>query len=662
MTPTPRLLAAIAAALVLQLAAAQAETGLDHDLKVSLDPESRALRVEDRFTVEPGAPIALRLAPWLDVIEARVDGEPVPATRTGELVRLAAPASRAREVALLLEGSVPALPAPETEDAPAVPLADAMADPQGSYLPDYANWMADRGEALIRYRLTLEVPAPYRAVANGRLIEDGLEGGIYRAVFAAEEPAERPSILAGPYAIAERLEEGLRIRTYFHPEAAPLADAYLESAAGFLARYADEIGAYPFADFHIVSAPLPVGLGLPGMTYVSRRILPLPFMRGRSLAHEILHSWWGNGVRIDHATGNWAEGLTAYMADYALAEDASDQAAREMRLAWLQNFAALPAALDLPVVRFAGKRKDASQVVGYDKVAFIFHMLKRELGEAAFADGLRRFWREMRFEVAAWSDLQRAFETASGRDLEGFFDQWLRRAGAPRVELLEAARAVQASGHRLTLRLRQGSPPYRIRLPLVIETAGGASRQDVVLEEPEQSFELAVAGRPTAVRIDPDFEAFRRLLPGESPPIFRDVTLAPDTLLVVPTEDAEVAGIARRLAGRMLQREPRFHTGSLPDQPALVIGMTADIDDLLGPSGSALEIAGQGTARAWVEQRENGPPRLLVAADDLDALAALQRPLPHYRRHSYVVFEGSKATAKGLWPVPASPLSRVFGD
>ena len=42
--------------------------------------------------------------------------------------------------------------------------------------------------------------------------------------------------------------------------------------------------------------PLPVGLGFPGLTYVSDKILHLPFMQGRSLAHEIAHNWWGNAV------------------------------------------------------------------------------------------------------------------------------------------------------------------------------------------------------------------------------------------------------------------------------------------------------------------------------------------------------------------------------
>ena len=62
------------------------------------------------------------------------------------------------------------------------------------------------------------------------------------------------------------------------------------------------IGAYPHRTFHIVAGPLPVGLGFAGLTYISQRILHLPFMQTRSLAHEIAHSWWGNAVGVDYRT------------------------------------------------------------------------------------------------------------------------------------------------------------------------------------------------------------------------------------------------------------------------------------------------------------------------------------------------------------------------
>jgi hypothetical protein len=634
-----------------------------HEISVRLDPAERQLRVEQHFMVDAGAAVAFELAPWLELVEARVDAVRVAVRREGRRLTVAGPAAESRRVALVLRGVIPELPPAEAraESRGAVSAAD------GSYLPGYSGWMADTGEDRIRYRLSVEVPRPYRAVATGRLLEERLDGEVYRATFWAVTPSEPPSIFAGPYEVRERLEDGLRIRTYLHPELAGLADDYLKASAEYIRHYAEEIGPYPYADFHVVSAPLPVGLGFPNLTYVGRRVLPLPFMRGRSLAHEVVHNWWGNGVAVDHARGNWAEGLTTYMADYALARRRGPEAAREMRLSWLRNFAALPPERDIPVARFTSKRHDAAQVVGYDKVAFVFHMLRHELGEADFGAGLRRFWEDQRFGVAGWADLQRAFQQTSGRDLAWFFDQWVRRAGIPRIELVEARREGAEGDFQVAVTVRQGRPHYRSRLPVVIDTLVGSLRSDVVLERQEQEFRIPAQWKPLAVRIDPDFETFRRLLPGESPPIFRDVTLSDETVLALPTRDPEMARVARRLARRLLQRDPAVYEGdlrNLPAAPVLVIGAAEDIEGLraLSVTVQALDLAGTSTARAWIERRDGGMPRLFVAADAARSLEAVLRPLPHYRNQSYVVFEGAKVTRKGLWPARASPLSYSFGD
>jgi hypothetical protein len=657
----------LAAFLLIPLVTGPAFAGtspaVSHEIRVHLDPASRELRVEDEFTVDAVGAIEFELAPWLRLVEARVNARRAEARRTGRRVTIPLLAEGSRQVELVLQGAVPELP---TADARAASTG-AVADAEGSYLPGYSDWMANTGEDRIRYRLTVEVPQPYRAVATGRLMEERLDGEIYRASFAADTPIEPPSIFAGPYVIQERLEDNLRIRTYFHPELAALAEDYLKVSANYLRRYAEQIGPYPYTDFHIVSAPLPVGLGFPNLTYVGRRVLPLPFMRGRSLAHEILHNWWANGVAVDYASGNWAEGLTTYMADYALARERSSEAAREMRLGWLRNFAALPPERDIPVDRFTSKQHDAAQVVGYDKVAFVFHMLKRELGEAAFGAGLRGFWKDHGSRVARWSDLQSAFQHAAGRDLSWFFNQWLRRAGATEVELVEAGRGGGEGDYRVTIKLRQKPPLYRIRLPVVIETPAGSRRGEVVLDKREQEFEIPSEHRPLSVRIDPDFDTFRRLLPGESPPIFRDVTLSDETVLVLPTRDPDMTRIARRLARRLLQREPSLYEGGLrdpPKTPVLVVGAAKDIEDFRALTGldEALDFADMGTARAWTERRPGSAPWLFVAADSAESLEAVLRPLPHYRNQSYVVFEGAKLTKKGLWPASGSPLSHRFSD
>jgi len=651
------LVAAVAAAPGL---AAAAEAPVRHAIDAKLDPDSRSLEVRDVLTVHGRATLEFRLAPWIEIEDTRLDGQPAETVAIAGGWSLRLPDTGVHNVALRLRGTIPPLP---PEGGRGVSLS-AASGREGAYLPGYAGWFPLTADDWTAYRLTVTVPVPHRAVATGRLEEEAAEGEANRAVFAADWPAEAPALFAGPYTVEERHENGIRIRTYFHEDLAGLSDAYLNDSARYLSRFSKEIGPYPFSDFHIISAPLPVGLGFPNLTYIGRTVLPLPFVRGRSLAHEILHNWWGNGVAIDYASGNWAEGLTTYMADYALAAEEGAGRAEEMRLAWLRDYAALPGDRDTPVTAFAGKRHDAGQVVGYNKVAFIFHMLRQELGDTAFAAGLRLFWRQQKFHIAGWADLRAAFEAESDRDLGWFFDEWLERVGAPRLTLGEVAASEEGGRHSVNLTLRQDAPPYRLGVPVVIETEAGEAHRRITMDRAEITASVMLPGKPTAVRVDPGHDLFRRLLPGEAPPILRDVTLAADTATFVVTTDEGAQQVARQLAARLLDTPPRFEPGkpsNLSHTPILIVGLTFQVEEYLADAGLGRvpdSLAGRGSARVWTARTDGGLPVLVVAADDVEGLKALLRPLPHYGGKSYLVFQGRRAVETGVWPVRDSPLSR----
>lgn len=628
-------------------AATAAEPAPDR-AEVRLEPDSG--RVEGRATLRPtGGALVFRLAPELAIVEARAGGRPLPIEVRDGSWTVRAPAGT--PVALRYAGKLPTVP---TEDSP-------FLGPEGGFLPGGSGWLPETGADL---ELTLDVPEPHAAVATGRLAEEERAGGRYRARFLPEPGAAPVSAFVGTYAIAERWRDGVRLRTYFHPEDAPLADLYLARTAAYLGRFDRVIGPYPFSGFSIVAGPLPVGLGFPGLTYVARAILPLPFMQTRSLAHEILHSWWGGAVRVDYATGNWAEGLTTYLADYGLAEDEGEAAAAAMRLSWLRDFAALPPARDRPLRAFVARDHDAAQVVGYGKAAFVFHMLRREVGEDAFAAALRRFHAAHRFGRAGWDDLRASFEAEAGRDLGWFFAQWLERAGAPRLELAETARS--ADGRSVSLLLRQAEPTYRLAVPVTVETADGPVERAVVLAAREARAEIDAGDRALAVAVDPAHHLFRALAPGEAPPILRDVTLAEEVAVLVAGDEPEAAARARELAARLVDR-PRFLTA--PDElraadiPRLVVGLAGAVDAALAaaslpPVPAAL--AGRGTARAWTAPDLPAPPLLAVAAEDAAALEALARPLPHHRRESFLVFEGGRVVERGTWPARGGALARRF--
>lgn len=618
------------------------------DLDLRLDPATRAFAATARLVDDK--PLAgFALAPGFEITALTVDGRPAKAeattTRDGRRwLRLPAGTQRA-------EIAYRATLAPlRTLDHRQVLQARApTADPDGSFLPAASGWYPDPGE-LFSYRVALALPAGQKGLTPGELVHEHDAADGYRAEFRFPQPADGIDLMAGPYVVGERsltLAGGrtIRLRTWFHPELAELAAGYLDDSARYVERYDRLIGDYPFALFSVVSSPTPTGFGMPSLTYLGRDVLRLPFIRATSLGHEVLHNWWGNGVYPDWAKGNWSEGLTTFLADYAYKEDEGEAAALDMRLGWLRDLAALPPESDGALRDFTSRRHGISSIVGYNKAAMLFLMLRDEIGADAFARGLRRFWREHRFRVAGWAELEAAFAHEAGRPLRDFFRQWVERAGAPSIRLAAAERR----GGALAVTLAQ-TGDYALNVPLRLVFADRVETRRVPLAKARETFALADAGAAQAVELDPDYRLWRRVEPAALPAILRETFVAPRATLQLVDDDPALQAAARSLAARLLEAGKQ---GETADAPRLIVGSAPAIDAWLADRGLPPRPAnarGRGTAQAWAGRDASGTPYAVVSGQDAAALRALERGLPHYGRQSWIVFDGGRAADRGIWP------------
>ncbi|MEM9442170.1 MAG: M1 family aminopeptidase [Pseudomonadota bacterium] len=647
--------------VIMTASMARADNAIHHEIDLILEPDSGRLDITDRVSVSGRKHLAIKLAAGLTLSEITVDGKAVDAELEKGVSWIILPSEGSHRIDIAYGGSLEPSP-------PGRGLSPLMADGH-AFLPYGIGWLINAGaeDDRVTYRMSLDVPSSFRAVATGKLVSEQESNGRYRAVFTAETPTEPPSIFAGKFVIDEREHRGRRLRTYFPAERRDLASAYLDQASGYIEVFENMIGTYPYDGFSIVAAPLPVGLGFPGATYISSQILHMPFMLTRSLAHEILHNWWANGVFVDYSKGNWAEGLTTFMADYGLAEAEGIDSAWQMRLGWLRDYAALPEERDRPITAFRSKGHDADQVIGYNKVAMVFHMLRNQIGDEAFGAGLKHFWEAHRFRTASWSDLQKSFEDSSSLSLEQFFRPWLTKSGAPALSLDKATLSEQNGSFRLDLELTSDSVDYDMQVPIQIETASGNTERRVRIADGKGKASLDFDEKPLSIGVDQRHDIFRQLAADEAPPILRDVTLDADTLTVIAVNGSDdIEAVAKELATRTLDTGIQLagrDNDAIANSPLMLVGLTEELRPILAKAGINSvpnTLAGRGTARSWVASREGAPPALIVEANDGDALAALLRPLPHYGRQSYLVFDGRRVTDKGVWTTGDNALTRRF--
>lgn len=629
-----------------------------YTITARLAPASGTLDAAARIVLPAGETVALRMDGAHRIESMQLDGRPLSAARDGGQWRIelaAATRDRQLELRWQIRAQAPDSAARhrDTLTAFAPQIGEA-----GSFLPAGGAWYPlpydSAGPLLHRYALTVDLPATQRALAAGDLTQDTLRDGRRSQRFEARQDGEGADLMAGPWqqttrALRARDGRTLTLVTLFHPELAAEAEGYLDAAAQALTQFEARFGDYPYSRFSIASSPTPTGFGMAGLTYLGIDVLRLPFIRHTSLPHEIAHNWWGNGVHLAPDSGNWSEGLTTFVADYAQREAQGDDAARTLRLDWLRGLSALAPAAHDSLAGFGGRTHDASQAIGYHKAALLFLMLRDTLGSATFDRALRTFWSTHRHRRAGWDDLRRAFEQASGRDLRRFFAEWVEGRGLaePRLD------AVRPGADSVTLTLAQPAPPHLPGLPLHLrDPDSGALRiETLTVDRPQQSFTLPLKGC-AELAVDPDFRTARRLRPGEAPPILREATLDGTlALTVLDGGDARVSAAADALVGDWLDTPPpRLAADVAPGRTArMVIGRSADLDRWLARHGLPARPR-DGDVVAWAVRSAAGGTLALVAARDADALTGARRALPHYGQQGWVVIDGGRASARGQWP------------
>ncbi|ADC63399.1 peptidase M28 [Allochromatium vinosum DSM 180] len=561
--------------------------------------------------------------------------------------------------------------------------------PAGVFLDGGSGWYPRIPDSHQSFSLDVRLPEGWSAITQGTGTTDPATG---QSHWSESQPQDDIYLIAGRFHAYHQRTAGVQAeaQVYLREPDTALAKRYLDATLDYLALYSDLIGPYPFAKFALVENFWESGYGMPSFTLLGPRVIRLPFILQTSYPHEILHNWWGNGVYVDYESGNWSEGLTNYLADYWLMERAGRGV--EGRRDMLKSFADyVRRGRDFPLAEFVQRHGADSQAIGYNKGAMVFHMLRRELGDETFIQGLRRFYADNRFRAAGYADLRRAFERVSGRNLGAFFAAWVERAGAPHLALEDVETRSTPEGYRISGRIRQTQPepPFPLSLPVAIDLDSGQSViERIVSRERETRFDIALRSAPVRLRIDPDFEVFRALAPGELPVTLSNLFGADQGLILIPADapDALRSGY-RRLAETWRAGHPDWRVAEdrefdhLPDdRPIWLLGwenrhlatfardaaefsLTLDIQRLAlsqasEPSFVNTDLAPE-TDSAVLTRRIEDRPVAWLATRDPGALPALARKLPHYGQYSYLIFNGPEAInrLKGQWPSGDSALS-----
>jgi hypothetical protein len=518
-------------------AAATAPALPHYQLDAAITPESRELDVQLELRLPEGSggqPLEFLLAASLEVVESSpaatrlpddgtrtftgINGSATAITASGRAARYRVQlAPGERSIRLRYRGRVDfGFDTPGQEYARGFSETAGTINEKGVYLAGSTLWYPWLGETLFTFDLSATAPQGWQLISPGSGTAGDGNAARNLARWTLRTPVDELHIVGGPLTRYARQAGAVTAEVYLRKADDALAAKYLESTARNLEMYRTLIGPYPYDKFALVENFWETGYGMPSFTLLGSQIIRFPFILTSSYPHEVLHNWWGNGVFVDYASGNWCEGLTAYLADHLYKEQTGQSAEyRRDTLKKYRDF--VKEARDFPLNEFRSRHSPATEAVGYGKALMTFHMLRQRVGDDAYVRGLQRFYREQRGRRAGFEDLARAHGAAAQQDLAPFMAQWVRRAGAP--ELRATNVTVTADGTvRGELRQIQKDAPFALEVPMVLRTEAGVETFKVTSNEAVTRFEFKAKSAALGLEVDPEFDLFRLLDARETAP------------------------------------------------------------------------------------------------------------------------------------------------
>lgn len=518
--------------MVFLAAIAEAEETLPiYDLSVSFDIKNNLLKGTAHITFQEDSEKIISTGN-LKIISVRFNGQPLEPEIKGVIFKL----SRKGKLEVTYEGSFLESGEVEIENLENVGVVSKnMISDKGISLT--SSWYPSF-DGMALWNLKALLPRGFKVISEADEIQmtDTTQGLEYS--FNFPYPLCSVNLMAGPYTEKHDNYQGIEIYAYFFPEDISLSETYMEYTKKYLSLYGKLLAPYPYKRFSVVENILPTGYSMPTFTSLGRAVVHLPFITGTSLGHEILHQWFGNYVYGDYESGNWIEGITSYLSDHLYEEQkGAGWQYRKKILTDYQSY--VTPSKEIPLKDFIERRDFASAAIGYGKGAMVFHMLKNLVGEDIFYSALRGLVGDKKFSKASWTDVEKAFEKASGNNLDWFFRQWLEREDVPSLDVKDIRVIVLKGVPTVSFEILQKGKPYKLSLPVRIVTEKDEIKDKLQIEKTRQSFEIPVEGKAIRIAFDEEYDLMRRLTDKEYLPVIARLLGDEERLIVFPEKEKE---------------------------------------------------------------------------------------------------------------------------
>jgi aminopeptidase N len=377
-----------------------------------------------------------------------------------------------------------------------------------------------------RSTTTIAVPKGMFALGNGELVARTDEGDttVFRYQQDVPHSTYLMTMVAGPFvevAQGKAGKDAVPVFYYVLPGLEREGERSFGKTPKMIDHFEERLGTpYPYARYSQIAVSNFIfgGMENTAATTQTDRTLHdetahLDFSSDPLVSHELAHQWFGDLLTCRDWAHAWLnEGFATFMeAVWREADLGRDEYLYDI-------FECLTMYLKEEADRYRRPIVCNTYIVPieifdrhlYQKGAAVLHMLRGELGEGRFWRSIARYVRENAQRSVETIDLVRAIEAETGRNLRGFFNQWVFREGHPKLEV-RVAWDDERNVATVTIDQKQSidaeHPPYEFDVELGFSPNAGVAKERKIgahVERAHETIAVPLDFEPQLVRFDPD--------------------------------------------------------------------------------------------------------------------------------------------------------------
>jgi aminopeptidase N len=350
-------------------------------------------------------------------------------------------------------------------------------------------------------------PAHYQVIANGVKLEDTTYNNqLRRTHYTETTPLSTKIMVIGvaEFAIQQSgTVNNIPISSWVYPEEKDKGFYDYALAVDILPWFIKNVGPYAFKKLaNVESTTIFGGMENASAIFYSDETSITGTRKSESLlTHEIAHQWFGDMATEADWSHLWlSEGFATYMTILYFEQKHGLDTAKQMLIKnrnMVIDFAKkkLRPVVDSSVINYM----ELLNANSYQKGGWVLHMLRRQLGDELFWKGIQTYYNRYSGKNAVTGDLCKAMEDVSGKSLQSFFQQWLFRAGQPKLDITWKYNTAKKEVN-ITVIQQQGEL-YQFPLELLI---GNNEIKQMAISNRETSVTFPATAKPAAIIVDPN--------------------------------------------------------------------------------------------------------------------------------------------------------------